>query len=110
MTAPRTPRTTATQKPVVEIALDLDALTNEPDEPFFVQLGGRRIQLNSVADLDWKVVAKLDPGKPHAFFRTVVAEDDQEHFFKTPLTAKNMKSLMDLYWDFYGLAPGESDA
>ncbi len=112
MTTPRTPRT-STAKPASQtghVDFDMDQLEVESDEPCYIRFAGRRIKLNSIRDLDWKVSAALSPERPHQFFKAIVAEEDQEFFLKQPLTGKKLNELMEFYWEFYGITPGESNA
>lgn len=109
-TTPRTPRSTPSKPTGGHVDFNLDELETEADEPCVILFAGKRITLNSIRDLDWKVAARLSPQRPHQFFKAIVAEEDQEFFLKQPLTAKKLNELMEFYWEFYGITPGESDA
>lgn len=98
---PAKPRSSVDRSPV---ALDLDSLEREnAPEPFVVKLGGRRISMIDVRDLDWQLAASLSPNRPYQFFEAVVPEDEQEHFLSQQLPLWKIERMAQQYRDHYGL-------
>lgn len=93
------------------VALNLDTLEREgKPEDYAIVLGGKRVVLADAQELDWQtlMVAMNDP---HAFFRLIVPEESQEHFFKRKLETWKMRAMMDAYNAHYGLTdPGNPAA
>ena len=91
------------QDQIAPVALNLDELEREgaPGD-FAVVLGGKRLVMSDAQEVPWQdlMVAMQDP---HAFFRLVVPEDDQDRFFQADLPVWKMRRLMDAYTDHYGL-------
>lgn len=107
-----TPRTApSTRKPAgAKVDFDLDELEVQPDKPLVVKIGGRAIQLMSVADLDWQVVAALSAIPPAEAIGQLVREEDKEHFYAQHFSMKKLDALFKFYLDHFGIDVGEFGA
>ena len=105
MTTPRT-RTTPVSKIADRspVALDLDSLEREnAPKPFTIRLGGRKVTLIDLRDLDWQEAAALSPDRPFQFVEAVVAEEDQEFFLSQKISLWKMENFASAYRTHYGL-------
>ncbi len=98
------------RKPAAKVDFDLDAYEVEEDKPLVVKIGGKQVQLLSVADLDWQVVAALSAVPPAEAVGQLVREEDKEHFYAQHFSMKKLDALFKFYLNHYGIDVGEFGA
>jgi hypothetical protein len=104
------PRSTSKPASRQKVDIDLDALDTPDGEPFIAKVGGQPVRFHPVDDLDWQIVASIDPNYPRAAIDNLLFEEDKEHFYAQKIKLPAIRQLFDLYMQRFGVDLGESDA
>lgn len=90
-----------TDKP--NVALNLDTLEREGAPTEFATVhAGKRIVMTDALEIDWQVLIDA-MSNPHKFFKLIVPDKDQGHFFEHRMPSWKMRALMDAYTEHHGL-------
>lgn len=87
---------------ILDLDLEAEAADRDKKAPFVFKLGGREIEMQDPADVDWRELSGIN--EPGDLFRVALTREDRRFLIEQKLPMKSFNKLVEAYSDYYDLA------